>query len=120
MPLRSPTGERRTIWGIYFARFCFRGQRREDLERLYFDEYLPRAEHVPRLRGLPDSLLVHARELFTEEERKTSATYNEGMRLSDTRNSLNVRLDGPGRNARGVGARRPHRRGRLAFGSGPG
>ena len=81
--------------GIYFARFCFRGQRREDLERLYFDEYLPRAEHVPRLRGLPDSLLVHARELFTEEERKTSATYNEGMRLSDTRNSLNVRLDGP-------------------------
>ena len=81
--------------GIYFARFCYRGQRREDLEHVFFDEYLSRAEHVPRLRVLPAGLLVHAKELFTEKERQTSATYNEGMRLSDTRNSLNVRLDGP-------------------------
>ena len=80
---------------LYFAQFCFRGQRRKDLERLYLRDYWFRDERVPRLRLLPDSQLVHVRELYTEEERKTSATYNEALRRTSTRDSLNVRLDGP-------------------------
>ena len=88
-------GRARLDTELYFIRFCFRGQRREDLERLYFTQYWSRDERAPRLRALPDGLIVPARDLFTDAERKTSATYNEGMRLSDTQNSLNVRLAGP-------------------------
>ena len=80
---------------IYFAQFCYHGQRREDLERLYFNDYWFRDERLPRLRQLADSRLVHVRELYTEAERKTSATYNEALRHNDHQNSLNVRLDGP-------------------------
>ena len=80
---------------IFFARFCFRGQRREDLERLYFEVYHAVDERLPRFRLLPDSRLVPALSLFTEEELKTSVVYNEALPLADCRNSLNVRLDGP-------------------------
>ena len=80
---------------IFFARFCFGGQRREDLERLYFGTYHAVDERLPRLRLLPDSRLAPVRSLFTEEEMKTSALYNEGLEISDTSDSLNVRLDGP-------------------------
>ena len=81
---------------IYFAQFCFRGQRREDFERLYLGDYWSRDERIPRLRRLPDSRLVRVRELYTEAERKKSATFNEAMRISECQNGLNVRLDGPG------------------------
>lgn len=81
---------------VYLAQFCFRGQRREDFERLYFDDYWSRDERVPRLRRLPDSRLVHVRELYTEAERKTSATYNEALPRTGTQDNVNVRLDGPG------------------------
>lgn len=80
---------------VHFAQFCFRGQRREDFERSYLRDYWSRDERIPRLRRLPDSRIIHVRDLYTEVERKTSATYNEAMRRTDTQNSLNVRLDGP-------------------------
>ena len=80
---------------IYFAQFCLRGQRREDLERLYFNDYWSRDERLPRMSKLPDSLLVHTRELYTAAERRTSAAYNEVLPLADSRDSLCVRLDGP-------------------------
>ena len=80
---------------IFFAEFYRRGQRRQDLEREYFDVYHPQDERLPRLRQLPDSQLVHVTKLYTDEELKTSPVYNEGLRLSDAQNSLNVRLDGP-------------------------
>ena len=79
---------------VSFARFYCRGQRRDDLERAYFDIYHNRDERLPRLRQLPDSHLVHVTELYTEEELKISPVYNEGMRRSGAQNSLNVRLDG--------------------------
>ncbi len=80
---------------IYWARFCFRGHRREDWEQEYFRDYWIRDERLPRLRQLPHGRLVHSAELFSEAERKMSATYNEALRKSDVQNSLNVRLDGP-------------------------
>ena len=80
---------------LYFAQHCFRGQRREDFERLYLNDYWHRDERLPRLRKLPDSLLVHVRELYSTAERKISATYNEALPRTGCQDSLNVRLDGP-------------------------
>ena len=61
----------------YFIRFYFRGERDVDFEHWYFDGYYARDERVPRLIGLPDSKLVHATDLYTHEELKTSAAYHE-------------------------------------------
>lgn len=80
---------------IFYARLCYRGQRREDLERQYFEVYYPLDERVPRIRQLPDSQIVHVSSVYTDEEKRTSLVYNEALPLSDTQDSLNVRLDGP-------------------------
>ena len=58
---------------IYLARLFYRGERNKELERRYFEEYYPRDERVPRFRTLPDSKLVHVSDLYTDEEKKTSA-----------------------------------------------
>ena len=81
---------------VVFAAGYYRGQRREDLERDYLENYHPWDERVPRLRKLPDSRLTHITELYTDAELKTSRTYNEFSPRSHGRNSLNARLDGPG------------------------
>ena len=80
---------------IFFARFCFRGERHAELEREYFGTYHALDERLPRIRRLPDGRLAPVPTLFGEDELKTSAVYNELMPRTDTRNSLNVRLDGP-------------------------
>ena len=79
---------------IFFARFCYRGQRYTELEREYFEIYHPLDERLPRLRQLPDSKIVNVEELFTEAEKKTSVVYGDLPR-SETDNCLHVRLDGP-------------------------
>ena len=79
---------------IALARFCYRGERRPDLEREYFDRYHPHDERLPRLRQLPDGHLVHVPELYTEQELKTSPTYNEALHRSGAQNGLITRLDG--------------------------
>ena len=80
---------------VWFARAYSRGERRQDLEREYFEHYYPHDERVPRIRGLPDSRLVHIPSLYTKQELKTSLAYNEGLRRTGGQNGLNVRLDGP-------------------------
>ena len=80
---------------IFFARFCYRGERRADLEREYFEVWHGVDERLPRIRRLADGRPASVRELFSDEEMKTSALYNELMAHTDTRDSLNVRLDGP-------------------------
>ena len=80
---------------IFFAKICHRGEDRSEWLREYFRHYHPVDEHLPRLRKLPDSKIAHVPELFTREELKTSVTYNEGLRRFESRNGLNVRLDGP-------------------------
>ena len=80
---------------IFYAGFFYRGRRRSASERRYFDNYYSRDERIPRLRHLPDSQLVHVRDLYTDEELKTSPAYNEALARSHTQNSLNVRMDGP-------------------------
>ena len=80
---------------IYFAWDFFRGQRDRDRERWYFENYYALDERVPRLRHLPDSRLVHVTDLYTEEELKTSAAYNEALACGHAQNSISVRLEGP-------------------------
>ena len=80
---------------IFFARFFHRGRRQEELEREYYNVYYPVDERVPRIRQLPDSRVVPVRDLYTDEERKTSAAYNEMLARAHVQRGLNVRLDGP-------------------------
>lgn len=78
----------------FMTRFFHRGQRRTDWERLYYQVYHALDERPPRLSRLPDSLILHARELYTEHELRTSPAYNEALLLAESQNSLHVRLDG--------------------------
>ena len=78
-----------------FVGLYYRGQRREDLEREYLEDYYPIDERIPRVRRLPDSRLVHITDLYTAGELKTSPAYNEAFSRGDYQDSLSVRLDGP-------------------------
>ena len=80
---------------VFHARFCYRGELRPDLQREYFEVFHHLDERIPRLRHLPDGRVVHASSLYTDEEMKTSAAWNDALPRSDTQDGLNVRLDGP-------------------------
>ena len=80
---------------IFFLWQFFRGQRSRECEREYYEVYYPLDERVPRIRHAPDSRLLHTTDLFTEEELKTSATYNEALARTHAQNGIHVRLDGP-------------------------
>ena len=77
---------------IHFARYLSRGQRRQDLEREYLEVYHPQDEALPRLRALPDGQLAHLSDLYTEDEKKTSLVYNEGLPRLGGQNCLYVRF----------------------------
>ena len=80
---------------IYLAPLYYRGERHHTAERAYFDHYYSRDERIPRLMRLPDSEVVHITSLYTEEELKTSAAFNENLPIGQFQNSVNVRMDGP-------------------------
>ena len=80
---------------VYYAGFFHGGQRFRELEREYFSVYHPRDERAPRLRRLRDGKLLPIRDLYTDAELKTSATYNEFL-VRGAQKGLNARLDGPG------------------------
>ena len=80
---------------IFIGGFYKRGERRRDVERLYFSHYHALDERLPRLRLMPDSRLVHCRDLYTEEELKRSPCYNELLLFGQAQDSVIVRLDGP-------------------------
>ena len=80
---------------IHFARFLRRGDSVEDLAREYFTMYHPHNESMPRVRRLPHGRLAHVRDLFTEDELKTSLAYNEGLARLGGQNSLVAQMRGP-------------------------
>ena len=80
---------------IHFARFLRRGDSQHDVMREYFTVYHPHDEAMPRARRLPHARLVHVRELYTEDELKTSPAYNEGLALLGSQNSLYAQMRGP-------------------------
>ena len=88
-------GETQDDVEIFFARLCYRGERNREWVHSYFMDYYPWDERVPRLRQLPDCRLVTARSLFTEQEKKTSPTFNEAMLRAEAQYGLNMRMDGP-------------------------
>lgn len=79
---------------ICLARFFVGARRRQDLEQLYFGSYYSRDEAIPRLLGLRDGEIVHKKDLYTDDEKKMSATYNEFRRVNRTDKGLFVGLDG--------------------------
>ena len=80
---------------VYFMWTCLRGQRRRELERLWFETYYPVDEWVPRLRRLHFNRLIHVTELYTEDERKTFEAYNALRTLAQAGNGIDVRMRGP-------------------------
>lgn len=80
---------------IHFSRYLSRGERREDVERAYFQFYHPHDEAVPRLRALPDGRLTHVSDLYTDKEKRTSPVYNEGLPRLVGRECLYVRFGMP-------------------------
>ena len=79
---------------IHLARFFVGTQRRQDFEQSYFRDYYPRDEAIPRLYGLRDGELVYKSDLYTDQEKKTSAAYNEFRRVNGTQNGLFMGIDG--------------------------
>lgn len=80
---------------VYFAGIYRRGERRQDLEREYFDNYYAHDERVPRITRAPEGQLIYLPDLYTDKELKTSPAYNEGARRAGTQNGLNVHFNGP-------------------------
>ena len=80
---------------VHFARFLRRGDSFHDLMREYFTVYHPLDEAMPRARRLPHRRLVHVRDLYTEDELKTSVAYNEGLARLGSQNSLLAQMRGP-------------------------
>ena len=80
---------------IFFARICVGGERREDLEREYFDVYYALDEAVPRVTALPDGNLVHIPDLYTAKEKEISRSYNEFVIPMGAQNCVNVRMTVP-------------------------
>ena len=90
MVAEGPKDDVRAVFvGLYS-----RGQRRQDLEREYLENYHPINEAIPRQLQLPAGQLVPIPDLYTAEELKTSPTYNELLRRAGMQDSLNVRLPG--------------------------
>ena len=79
---------------IHLARFFVGPQRRHDYEQTYFRDYYPRDEAIPRLHGLRDGEMVFKSDLYTDQEKKTSAAYNEFRCVNKTQNGLFMGLDG--------------------------
>lgn len=79
---------------VFEAAHMVAGQRFNEHEREYFESYFARDERLPRLRKLPDSELRHIRQLYSEAELKTSATFHEFFPRVHGQDSICVRLDG--------------------------
>ena len=87
-------GESEEDYRVYFIWTCWRGQRRRDLERLWIETYHPVDQGMPRLRRRPFNRLIHVPDLYTEEELRTSVSYNALRTLARAGNGINVRLRG--------------------------
>ena len=81
---------------IHFVRCLRQGRSHVAPMRAYLDAHHPQDPLVLRLRRLPHGQLTHIPDLYSEDERRTSPAYNEGMRRLGARNGLIARFDGPG------------------------
>ncbi|MCY4607194.1 MAG: hypothetical protein OXD40_01165 [bacterium] len=70
------------------------GERRRDLERLWFENYHPVDEATPRVRRLPFNQTFHITDLYSAEEREASAAYNALRTIAHAGNAMEGRLQG--------------------------
>ena len=80
---------------IYFARCVYRGESRPDRAREYFDVHYPHDAAMRRLMQRPEGRLFHHPDLYTEDERKSSPAYNEGMRGMLAQHGMCAHFDDP-------------------------
>ena len=78
-----------------FDRPYWRGELREDIGRDYAENYFPTDERIPRYLRMPDRRVMRVTDIYTEQELKTSPTFNELLRRAGARDGLNIRMDGP-------------------------
>ena len=81
---------------IFFARSRSGGEPDVESEREYFPACHGIDERPPRIGIPPDGQVASNASLFTQEEKRSPALYNEAMPRGDAGDSLVVRLDGPG------------------------
>ncbi len=79
---------------IQLSRFFVAAERRDDLRQLYYRDYFWRDEAIPRLAGLDDGELAWKSELYSDQEMKTSAAYNEFRVANNTQNGLFTAIHG--------------------------
>ena len=80
---------------IDFTRWLNHGDDCDGQGREYFEKYFPHDEAVPRIRRLSHGQLVRVPDLYSEDERRTSPVYNEGLPRFGLQNGLCTRFDGP-------------------------
>ena len=78
---------------ICLSEFFVGTERRNDLQQQYFHDYHWRDEAIPRLHGLGDGELVPKSRLYTDQEKKSSAAYNEFRRVHKTQDGLFMGLE---------------------------
>ena len=65
-----------------------------EIGREYAQTYFSHDERIPRLFRLPDSRVFHVTNVYSEQELRTSPTYNY-LSQGECGHGLNVRMDGP-------------------------
>ena len=73
---------------VFLHRLFVGRERREDLEQLYLRDYFRRDEVILRLFGLRDGEVAYKSDLYTDQEKKTSAVYNEFRRVNQSQKGL--------------------------------
>ena len=79
---------------IHCSWFLIGSEHRVDLQALYYRDYFWRDEAIPRLDGLGHGELVHKSDLYTAEEKKTSAAYNEFRCANDAQHGFFLGVHG--------------------------
>ena len=80
---------------LSFVGLYDRGERREDLEHDYVENYYPTDERVPRLLQRPFGRLLHMRtDQYAANELRRSRAYNEYHVRTNNGNSLAVTMEG--------------------------
>ena len=89
-------GESEEDFQLYFMWFCLHGERRTDLERLWWETGFPADRTVTRCRHLPFDRTTHITDLYTEDELRTALGYHLLKTRARAGNAINIRLEGPG------------------------
>ena len=81
---------------VHFVRCLRQGNSLLAPMRAYLEDLHLEDPLAPRIKQLPHGKLARIADLYSEDERKTSPAYNEGLRKLGACNGLVARFDGPG------------------------